>query len=263
MKHYFKVFIALISLSFKRFLEHRWNMWGHLSTMILSLLITIFFLEIIFSKVPLIYGWNKSEVFFLMGIFHFLVSGLFFIFFQKCIDFIPYYIHQGELDILLTKPINSQFYLSFRHMRLYELSGLLSGITLIIYSINLLSLSPSLFQWLLLFISIILGLVILYCIYFVLATLGFWIPRMGSLPEIFYTLTSPLQIPIDMLGKELALILTYVIPLGFIITVPVKIFLGKSVLELFFVMVGVSLVLLFLSSVFWNFALKHYTSASS
>lgn len=107
------------------------------------------------------------------------------------------------------------------------------------------------------------GLIIMYSMFFIFATFAIWMGRFGSLSELTRIFSDPLTMPIDVFGKNLSFILTFIIPLGFVITVPLKVFLGKSSIEL---TLGGALFasILFASSViFWNFGLKHYTSASS
>jgi ABC-2 type transport system permease protein len=51
--------------------------------------------------------------------------------------------------------------------------------------------------------------------------------------------------------------------MAFVATFPVQVLLGKAGFELVFVGLATAVIFLFLASRFWNFALRHYSSASS
>lgn len=262
MKKYFRLFIALSSLSLKRFFEHRLSAYGNLSLSLTGIFLLLLFLEVIYSKVPKVVGWEKYEILFLVG-FYRIIFNLFYCLFVKSIDSFPGYIKAGELDIILTKPVNSQFFVSLRHTRLYELAQLIPSIVLIIFAIlNL----PADFYFLDLFvylISTIVGLTILYCIYFSLATLAIWLVDMEALPEFQYALNQAASYPVDIFGRTTGILLTFIIPIAFVVTFPVKVLLNKSSEILIVVGILIAMFLFIFTSWFWNFALKHYTSASS
>lgn len=262
MKRYFRFLWALINISTKRYLEQRVSTFGFLILKIANLALMLLFIGIYFSHTKDIFGWTKYQVIFLTGIFQ-IVSSLFSGFFLRSINFIPSYVQHGELDNFLTKPINSQFYLSLRLNRMPDLISALSGLVVVLYALAKLNLVYSLMGWIVLFISLILGLAIWYGLYFSLATLAIWMGRFASLPDLYYIMYEPLAVPINILGKSTSFVLTFIIPLGFIITVPISVFLNKS--PWFFIIGGLAFALFSVgfSSWFWNFSLRHYTSASS
>ncbi len=261
MKYYLRIFLALINTASKRYLEYRWNTFGNLVTSTLSLILVIFFVDIIFSQTNNIAGWTKPEVLFFVGTFRVFSSLLSFLYLRS-INFIPKYIQRGDLDMFLVKPVNVQFYVSLCFTRVYEIINLLPGIVLIGYALQSLG-GVSWEGWLLLLGGVICGLLIFYGLYFMCATLAFWFVQFNSLTSIYFVANSFLCFPTDVFGKNGSLVFTYLIPLGFIVTVPVRIFLAKDpplflILSVFFAALS-----LWLSVKFWNYALKHYTSASS
>lgn len=262
MKHYTSVFIAIIKLSSKLYFENRWNTVGVLFNSSITLILTLIFVSIYFSYSKQIYGWNRNEVFLLIGL-HRIIDALFSFLFLRSLYHIPQYISTGELDIFLTKPINVQFYVSLRLMRIYELLSLISGIVLVYYVLSISQQVPLFINWILLAVGLASGLVILYSIYFFLATLSIWTVRLSSLPDVYEIMSELLSFPIDLTGRTVSFMLTFVIPLGFIVTVPTKLFLGKESSFIVALSVLFAGIFLTLSSWFWRFALRHYTSASS
>jgi ABC-2 type transport system permease protein len=56
---------------------------------------------------------------------------------------------------------------------------------------------------------------------------------------------------------------TFIVPVAFLTTVPAEAMLGRSQIVWLVSAGALALGLLFLSSIFWRFALRFYTSASS
>ncbi len=263
MKRYLKLITALVIISTKRYLENRVNAVAGILSSLGYFLITILFISVIFSKTTSsIEGWSRPQTFLLLGIYQTCTS-LFSLLCLRGINFIPRYVRDGELDILLTKPLNSQFYLTFRFTRVWEVFSLTAGLSLIYYSLNQINSRILVSNLLALILGLLIGMVILYGIFFSVATLSIWFHNFSSLASVVEILSTPLAYPFDILGKKLSFILTFVVPLGFVITIPVKLFLNK--LPIFFIGYGFAFaVVIFIFCVwFWHFSLKHYTSASS
>lgn len=261
MKRYIRLWIAIINWSSKRFLENRFNTIANMMAVIFSLLVPVLFINIIYLHTDSLNGWNKGQVLLLLGTSR-IVLALYSALFQGSINRLPEYIRHGDLDHLLARPISSQFYLSFRLSRPFELLNVLAGLALFIYALTHLNLELSLASYLVLLLSLTTGIIILYAIHYLIATFSIWMVSFYSLGNIFYMITQPLSLPTNIYGQTLSFILTYILPLGFIVMVPVQIFIYNS-FTLFIVEIALSTILLLCSILFWNYALKHYTSASS
>lgn len=262
MRRLFKIFSALISQSSKAYMEHRWNTLGNALNGLVSLLITILLVDVIFSLTNQLHGWTRSEVLFLVGIYQ-VISFLFSALFLKNISSLPDYIEKGKLDYFLTKPINAQFLVSLRYIRVHHFISALTGIILIFYAVDNMNKIFGLTDWFFLIIGATAGLLIFYSIYFLIALLSFWFVRFSALADVYHVISRPLSLPVDIFGRYASFILTFVIPLAFVVTVPVEIFLNKS--PIFFIVLEmlIAAVLLIVSKLAWNFALRYYTSASS
>jgi ABC-2 type transport system permease protein len=261
MKRYFKLTIAFISISAKRYMESRWNTFNNIIASILSLVVTIIFVNSIFRFTGDLNGWTQGEVLLVLGGWKMMMS-IFYTTFQRSINFLPIYVRDGELDHMLTKPINTRFLISFRLNKPFEIISVISGIALFSYALMNLNHYFSVMDLLLLCVNLFLGLVILYSIYYSLACLVFWFGNFSSLNVILFLISNPMQYPTNIYNKSLSFLITYLIPIGLVITIPVSIFLERTyyltILEIVF-----ATILFVFSNWFWNFALKHYTSASS
>lgn len=261
MKKYLKIFLALTSINFKLELEYRSVIFGGIILSAINLLITLFFINIYFSMTKSIFDWSREQVFLLTGLFK-VFESTYRILFIKGVQRIPEMVTQGNLDLLLTKPVASQFLASFRYIKPFEFFTLLPGLILTIYAMSLLD-TIIFSNIILLIIGLILGLLTFYGIHIMIATFVFWMGSFGSFTDLYYVITAPLAVPIDFFGKKLTFLFTFIIPLAFMVTIPVKLFLNVSPSYLILGSVIAMLSSLLLSNWFWNFALKHYTSASS
>lgn len=259
-KFYLKNFFALVNIRSKTLLEYRVNAIGEFIISILSNVFSIVFIEILFSMTPEISGWNRYQMFLILAVFR-IFQAIFSAFLLPGINNLSNLVRVGYLDMILLKPINAQFNVSFGAIAITRLLDLIPGFAILVYSLY--GLNASLISYLFLLIGLFSGVLIFYSIYFIIATLTIWMGTFYSLEDFYYMMKEPLYIPFDFLRKPMSTILTFIIPLGFVVTVPAKVFLGKDPFYFSIISVCVAGILLFLSSWFWNFSLKHYTSASS
>ncbi len=261
MIRYIKILFSLINISFKRYLENRANAFGTLLAALIQFSIIIIFISIVFNYTKQVNGWSQNEMLFLAAVYR-ITFGLFYMLAQRGITFLWEYIRLGNLDYLLTKPINSQFYITFRGTRPFEFVNILLGIALLSYILPKLGLTNNYFTYIVLLFNLSCGLIIFYSIYYMIATLSIWIINFYSLGSLYYIITNPLTFPTNIYGKTFTFFMTFVLPLGLVISTPVEIFLRHAYALIFFEILFAAL-FFYLSTRFWNFALKHYTSASS
>jgi ABC-2 type transport system permease protein len=96
-----------------------------------------------------------------------------------------------------------------------------------------------------------------------LHSLAFWFVRVENLSQLFYALFETARFPVGVFPRWLRIVFTFVIPVAFITTVPASAAVGTLGWSLGPAAPAIALLGLFVSHVVWQFALKHYTSASS
>ncbi len=262
MNRYLKILKAELEIAAKRYFENRVSTLGTIGANLLSLFLMIVFVEVYFSFTKEIFGWSKFQVIFLTGIYR-TANSVFNFLFMRSISFIPNYVKTGELDLFLTKPVNTQFFLSFRFTRIFELISIFSGLVVVFYALINLNMELSLLSWFELILGLIIGLAIFYGLYYSLSTISIWLGRFDSLSDVYNLLNDPLRYPTDILGKRLSLLLTFIIPLGFVVTIPVKVFFGSESSWMLLIGGIFAVLIVWFSFWFWKLSLRHYTSASS
>jgi ABC-2 type transport system permease protein len=117
---------------------------------------------------------------------------------------------------------------------------------------------------LVLFIAVFVsGVVIVYSLWFMSLLPVFWWGRADNIQHLFRPLHQLTRIPIDITGRVLRHLFTFVIPLAFVSTVPAQaLAVGVSPWLIVYGILA-AVFSLWLSNRAWHFALRHYTSASS
>ena len=167
----------------------------------------------------------------------------------------------GGLDLTLTKPISPLFRSLMGGADVIDLITIPPLIYAIFYVGRMLN--PSLLHATYYLLLIVNGLLIVTAFHIAVLGLGIITLEIDHTIMIYRDVTNLGRFPVDIYKQPLQGILTFLVPVGIMITLPAKALMGLvspiGILSSF--LVGVAAV--FLSIQFWNFALTKYTSASS
>ncbi len=220
-------------------------------------------LSLAFDRAGELGGWSKTEgvllflsfqllyvigiVVFLKGVRHFLWEGL----------------RRGDLDMMLTKPVNTQFIVTFSKPDVQQLP-LLAAIT--VFFVRQVWVMQELFtlQSVLLFaVSFTLGLILMYLSSSTLMTLGFKMTRASQVIEFFDKTSDFAQYPTSIFPVSLRWFAFTLIPIAFFGYVPTSFLLGKEIWWFLPSEILLMVILFFINQKAWKEGLKHYSSASS
>ena len=227
--------------------------WGAMS--LLSVIILT-------SRITSAYGWSREELLLFNGIYGMIV-GVFHMFISVNMGRLSRVIHMGELDGILTKPIDSQFAVSLWQINFATVFRILMATTFTVWVIRSLHIVVSPLAFITFFLSSIASILLLYSLWFIILTNLIWYTNLSNLVLFMYSFESMARFPKEMLAQLSGFIFAVVFPLSLVINTPARILIGKM-------NIGDSLMLLMLSGgfwvisrMYWKFALRHYTSASS
>jgi ABC-2 type transport system permease protein len=229
-------------------------------------LIIMLFLEMVGPMVTvLIYGtgvsfpgWSLYEALLIQAIF-LLAKGIAFPFFFGMVWNTIRRAQEGTFDLLLIKPQPVLFMAIVTGFDAEDLGKLIGGTGLFIISISKLA-PPSPFQWISFLIIFLFSLTVLFAFAVIMAATGMiWIGNF-RLYEIFNTVTSFGVYPSSIFSKSVQILITYIIPIGMVGTLPASVLLGRPNPSAFAGM-GISLVFLALSLNYWRLMMSRYTSA--
>jgi ABC-2 type transport system permease protein len=243
-------------------LEYRANFVVNVLTTVFWLFWAIVGLQIYFGHTDTLGGWSYDEVLIVVGVFT-LANGFMQAFVLPNVVEIGNHIRLGTMDFILTKPINTQFFVSMRTVVFWHLSDVALGIAII--GVGLVRLHaeltlPSLAVFALMLLA---GGATMYALALMLVTTAFWLVRIDNIIEVFNAFYQAGLYPISVYRGAVRIFFTFIIPIAFITTVPAASLIDKldPVYAVYSVALAVSLFAL--GTWFWRYALRFYSSASS
>lgn len=261
LRRYFKIFKALFQASFIADLEFRANLLMKVFVDFLWYAAQISVFEVLFYHAPQISGWTIDQARIFLAIL-FLVDSLMMLTYHENIEKMPERVRMGDLDLLLAKPVNSQFMLSLYKMN----SAYLINIVLNLVAVTwLLSRAPQVNIWSVmgLVIAIICATIITYCLRFFFSATAVIFVRAENIVYVWYQIFRLGTRPDIVYPQFLRYIILFLIPVGFIASVPTGIVLGTYSPLWLFLALFFSISLLWASQKFWRYVLTKYSSASS
>jgi ABC-2 type transport system permease protein len=224
---------------------------------VVKIIVSLIFFKSIFLQVREIGGWSYNHVLTLQGLY-FLIEAVAWATYIRGFNKIYRFVENGDLDIFLTKPINLRSFFIYRYIDIFfSLPQVFIGIGLIIYGVGFnfqsLYLLP---QFLILLIS---AFIIHYSLIVILSTINFF----HIVPQTYYLFAevSKLgQYPIDIYKGVARLVLSIIIPLAFIYSIPAQSLFSQNLLY-YFVSPVIAIIFYFISKLIWQFGIKKYESA--
>jgi len=171
-------------------------------------------------------------------------------------------VRQGRLDFVLVRPINSRFLLSISSFEFDQYIRL--GLLIIVFLSAAGKVGPiELIKWFEFGILFGFGLWIFYNLYFIWVTANIWFTNLTNLEWLFEEVVDLGRSPLQVFKGGLFLFFLLILPIGFVGFFPVQALFGEAQWPVFTFALSMGVGLYLLSEWFWNFSLKHYSSASS
>ncbi len=243
-------------------LEYPFNAWVELLAMAANLAGSLLVLWLFHRQGVALGGWSWHASQVVLGAYTAL-AGFTTTLLQPNLSRIVAEVQEGGLDFVLLKPIDSQFWLSLRSFSLAGLPELLVGLGLMLWAA--LQERGTLSSQAVLATAVVMGAaaMILYALWFALATTTIWFVKTWNATEVLRSALSAGRYPVSAYPPALRLLFTLVLPVAFLTTVPAEVLLGRSSGGWIATSLAVSLLAFALCRAFWQWALRSYTSASS
>jgi ABC-2 type transport system permease protein len=261
VSRYWQIYKTFWVTSLRRELEFRANFFAKIFQNLMWIFFFVAILWVVYGNTKSIAGWNRGEAYILAATV-FLMNAFMSAFFFSLQE-IPQHVRMGTLDFVITKPVDSQFWVSSRKFNFDQVGTLLAGLTMISVGVLQAHVTPGALQWLAYVVLVFSAVVIFYSFNLALMTTGIWLVRVDNLWVLGETVMQIARFPLDIYSSGLQRFLTFVVPLGFFATIPAR----QLVKEFNPMMVLAGIVwaaaAFWLSRRFWRFAMTHYSSASS
>jgi viologen exporter family transport system permease protein len=242
--------------------QYRANFFVQLFQSALALGTGLVVLALVFSHTEELKGWSHAELLCVMGI-QILLGGVMRATIQPNMLRLIEEVRDGKLDYALTKPEDSQVLVSVREVRIWQLVDVVSGSIVVGVGAARLQANVGLMDAVGFVFLLLIGSVMLYCIWLVLATGAFWIVRMWFLTELFEGMYQTGRWPIGVYPGWLRYSMTYLVPIGLAITVPAEAVTSRLDWGTVVIAIAFGAALFAFARWFWNFGLRRYAGASA
>jgi ABC-2 type transport system permease protein len=242
--------------------EYRVNFLLGIAERLAQVVVAVLSVLIMFRFTQRVAGWSAMQVLLLVGIYR-IAEGLLNLQIAPNMMALSGYIRKGDMDFLLLRPLSTQFLVSFRLMTLPETINVLIGLALALYASHLAHIQITLGGLAAAVAFGLCGLILLYALWLFTVTWSFWLVKVDTLDTLFYGMFEAGRYPVSFFKGAIRALLTFVVPVAFATTFPAEAVQGKVELPLLFAGIGLSAVALLGTSLFWRYAVQHYSSASS
>jgi ABC-2 type transport system permease protein len=243
-------------------LQYRANFFIQLVQSLMAIATGLIVLALIFDRTDDLAGWTRPQLLVVMGVFT-IVGGVIGFAIEPNMGRLMTDVQQGTFDYALTKPVDVQLLVSVREFRIWKLTDVIVGGSVLGWGISQIE---SDLGWSAVagFVgTIVLGGLMIYCFWLILTTGAFWFVRMEMLQELFTGLYRAGQYPATIYPGWLRFSLTFLVPLAFAITVPSEALTGRLTALRVLVTVGFAVALLVVTRLVWRAGLKRYSGASA
>ena len=243
-------------------MQYRANFFVQLVQSTVAVATGLIALAVIFDHTSDLNGWTRPELLVVMGVFT-MVGGLIGFAIEPNMGRVLSDIHQGTFDFVLTKPADSQLLSSVRQFHLWRLVDAGVGLGVIVWGLIRLEGSLSVADLAGFALTLVAGMILIYCLWLIVTAGAFWIVRMDEVHDLFMGLYRAGQYPVTVYPMGLRLILTYLVPIGFAVTVPAESLTGRLTWERLVATVLFVAVALVITRLIWKAGTRHYSGASS
>lgn len=262
MKRYLKLLWLFAKRSLIDQMAYRGTFFLAVLGKVSRMVIPFIFFQAIFLKVPRVGGWNYQEIAVLIATYLTLESLAVITFHRNLSYYLPDSLRNGEFDFLLTKPVGTLFFSSFKAIDFFDLTSAITAVGAWIYIFKILDISINFFNFLPFFIACFIGLAFWYGLILCLASTSFWTITATGLGRFLEGIIRTSRYPATVFHGHWRNVVFYIFPLAFMSTLPAGLLLGKiQPFYLLYAFIFVSLAL-YLSVKFWKYALRHYQSAA-
>ena len=267
LAHYLSVTIYSIKMALLTIAEYPSNILGWLLSNPIQFLLGFAAIRFAVEQFGEINGWNYGQLAFLYGI-SVISHALSMIFFVQG-WFMGFYVIEGEFDRFLTRPMSVLYQFFFTNINVFGLTDLIPGILVFLYGCVKTDFPFTVSNAVGILVMLTGAVLIRGGIYILLGSTSFWTKSANDFgqftQEIFDKTT---MYPLSMYPESLQLILTFLIPIGWVSFYPTSELLG---IEHSFstgnlgvwITLGVGIITMLITGFVFQTGLKQYESAGN
>jgi ABC-2 type transport system permease protein len=243
-------------------LQYRVNFVVQLFQSAIALTVGLVVLALVYSHTEELNGWSQAELVCVLGI-QILMGGAIKAYIQPNMTRLIDEVREGKLDFALTKPEDAQVLVSVREVRIWQVVDLVSGSIVLGVGLSQVADGVGVLDALSFGVALLLGAVMIYCFWLVIATVAFWVVNMWTVVELFDGIYLTGRFPVGIYPGWLRYSVTFLVPIAFAVTVPAEAVTSRLDWETLALAAGFAVALFSATRWFWRFGLRNYTGASA
>jgi ABC-2 type transport system permease protein len=243
-------------------MQYRANFFVAVLQSLLGVAVAIAVLALVYSKTESLNGWSQSELLVVLGV-QILLGGVIHASVQPNMERLTEDVREGKLDFALVKPADSQLLVSIRELRLWQLVDVVSGAIVVAVGVSGVQASVGIGHAFAFLALLLIGALLLYCFWLILATGSFWVVNMWFLADLFEGIYQVGRWPIGIYPAWMRYSMTYLVPIGFAVTVPAQAMTDRLQWRTVGIALLFATVVWFVARRFWKFGLSRYAGASA
>ncbi len=259
LMYYLKIWLKITKVSFLTVLSQRLGILIYLFGKLFRFGYLYLFIVFLLKGTQTLAGYTLDETLFFFFTFYFIDTFAQFLY-REVYRFRPQVV-SGGFDLTLSKPFSALFKSLASGADVMDLL-FLPFILFCLLNVGA-KLDPSvleIFLWIILAIN---GFLISTAFHIFVLGLGILTLEIDHTIMIYRDVTALGRFPIDIYKEPLKGFLSFILPIGVMFSVPAKGFIGILSWQMILIAILMGCAFMFLSMKFWQYALKHYTSASS
>jgi len=219
-------------------------------------------IALVYSHTDELNGWSRSELLCVLGI-QIVMAGAVKTFVQPNMERVIDDVREGTLDFALTKPEDAQVLASVREVRIWRSVDILSGLVVLVFGLNRITADLGFLDAVAFLIALVLGALMIYCFWLIIATGAFWVVNMWHVVELFDGVFQTGRWPVGIYPGWLRFGVTFLVPVAFAVTVPAEAVTSRLEWQTLVLAAVFAVALFGFTRWFWRVGLRNYTGASA
>jgi viologen exporter family transport system permease protein len=243
-------------------LQYRVNFFVSLLQMAIALVTGLVVLALVYSHTQELNGWSQPELLCVFGI-QIMMGGLIRTSIQPNMTRLIEEVRDGKLDFTLTKPEDSQVLVSVRELRVWQVVDVVTGAIVLAVGLSRITTGVGPVDGLAFAVAFVLGAVLIYCFWLLLATAAFWVVNMWHAVELFDGIFLTGRWPVGIYPPWLRFGVTFLVPVAFAVTVPAEAVTSRLDWQTLAFAAVFAAALFAATRWFWRLGLRSYSGASA
>jgi viologen exporter family transport system permease protein len=263
LRKHFTIYVLFVKNSIMAQMEYRFNFLGNFAMEGGYLLVKLSYIVVVYRSGVRIHGLTADEILLFIGTFIFMTAfyaGLFMINNFRLLSKIK----DGDLDLLLTKPVSLQFMATLRQadVTIFLVDAIAGGIVMIIAWQRLaIPVTLATLGGFVLLIGI--SIIVSYCLFLLPQILSFWLLNTSAIAGITDAFWDFNSMPMGIYTTTIQQVGVFLLPIFVITNFPPLFLVGKMPPAYFAWVLVLPFLLMAIVRLLWKKGLRSYASASS